>query len=89
MDAIQQHMLDTYRAAQLAEPAPPPPGRHDRAVLRDLYHHWLTHPPHPAVRRLRTERRAHPARPAFEDGTPGPGSGPLDGGPGISSPSGA
>ncbi|MGW3331284.1 hypothetical protein ACWDF9_12165 [Streptomyces rubiginosohelvolus] len=45
MDAIQQHMLDTYRAAQLAEPAPPPPGRHDRAVLRDLYHHWLTHPP--------------------------------------------
>ncbi|MET8940658.1 MULTISPECIES: hypothetical protein [Streptomyces] len=76
MDAIQQHMLDTYRAAQLAEPAPPPPGRHDRAVLRDLYHHWLTHPP-------------HPARPALEDGTPGPGSGPLDGGPGISSPSGA
>ncbi|MFB8052312.1 hypothetical protein [Streptomyces rubiginosohelvolus] len=75
MDAIQQHMLDTYRAAQLAEPAPPPPGRHDRAVLRDLYHHWLTHPP-------------HPARPALEDGTPGPGSGPLDGGPSISSPSG-
>ncbi|MFI2085303.1 hypothetical protein ACH43Y_33665 [Streptomyces rubiginosohelvolus] len=59
MDAIQQHMLDTYRAAQLAEPAPPPPGRHDRAVLRDLYHHWLTHPP-------------HPARPALEDGTPSP-----------------
>ncbi|CAH9418527.1 hypothetical protein ABZ771_25415 [Streptomyces globisporus] len=45
MDAIQQHMLDTYRAAQLSEPAPPPPGRHDRAVLRDLYRHWLTHPP--------------------------------------------
>ncbi|MGW8981842.1 hypothetical protein ACWGQ9_04195 [Streptomyces parvus] len=45
MDAIQQHMLDTYRAAQLSEPAPPPPGRHDRSVLRDLYRHWLTHPP--------------------------------------------
>ncbi|MGW5927379.1 hypothetical protein ACWF2L_14165 [Streptomyces anulatus] len=45
MDAIQQHMLDTYRAARLAEPAPPPPGRHDRSVLRDLYRHWLTHPP--------------------------------------------
>ncbi|MET8843066.1 hypothetical protein ABZW67_23615 [Streptomyces rubiginosohelvolus] len=45
MDAIQQHMLDTYRAAQLSEPAPPPPGRHDRAVLRDLYRHWLRHPP--------------------------------------------
>ncbi|MGW4036938.1 hypothetical protein ACWEIM_11720 [Streptomyces sp. NPDC004778] len=45
MDAIQQHMLDTYRAARLSEPAPPPPGRHDRAVLRDLYGHWLTRPP--------------------------------------------
>ncbi|MFF2225814.1 hypothetical protein ACFVV7_21155 [Streptomyces globisporus] len=45
MDAIQQHMLDAYRAARLSEPAPPPPGRHDRAVLRDLYRHWLTHPP--------------------------------------------
>ncbi|GAB2943865.1 MULTISPECIES: hypothetical protein [unclassified Streptomyces] len=45
MDAIQQHLLDTYRAARLSEPAPPPPGRHDRAVLRDLYRHWLTHPP--------------------------------------------
>ncbi|MDJ1645022.1 hypothetical protein [Streptomyces pakalii] len=76
MDAIQQHMLDTYRAAQLSEPAPPPPGRHDRAGLRDLYRHWLTHPP-------------HPARPAFEDGTLGPGPGPLDGGPDMSSPSGA
>ncbi|ARI53848.1 MULTISPECIES: hypothetical protein [Streptomyces] len=45
MDAIQQHMLDTYRAARLGEPAPPPPGRHDRRTLRDLYRHWLTHPP--------------------------------------------
>ncbi|WP_432152126.1 hypothetical protein [Streptomyces sp. bgisy029] len=45
MDAIQQHLLDTYRAARLNEPAPPPPGRHDRTTLRDLYHHWLTHPP--------------------------------------------
>ncbi|WP_329220411.1 hypothetical protein [Streptomyces microflavus] len=45
MDAMQQHMLDTYRAACLGEPAPPPPGRHDRRTLRDLYHHWLTHPP--------------------------------------------
>ncbi|MFD5198730.1 hypothetical protein ACFWM7_00880 [Streptomyces sp. NPDC058375] len=47
MDAMQQHMLDTYRAAQLSEPAPPPPGRHDRSVLRALYRHWLTHPPTP------------------------------------------
>lgn len=47
MDAIQQHMLDTYRTARLGEPAPPPPGRHDRRTLRDLYRHWLTHPPTP------------------------------------------
>ncbi|MFD4173342.1 hypothetical protein [Streptomyces anulatus] len=57
MDAIQQHMLDTYRAARLAEPAPPPPGRHDRSVLRDLYRHWLTHPNTQPVRRSRTEPR--------------------------------
>ncbi|RPK94698.1 MULTISPECIES: hypothetical protein [Streptomyces] len=37
MSALQQHMLDTCRAARLSEPAPPPPGRHDRSVLRDLY----------------------------------------------------
>ncbi|MEU0098922.1 hypothetical protein [Streptomyces sp. NPDC006267] len=45
MDAIQQHMLDTYRAARLSEPAPPPPGRHDRSALRGLYRHWFAHPP--------------------------------------------
>ncbi|MFD3654444.1 hypothetical protein ACTU45_31735 [Streptomyces sp. 24-1644] len=27
MDAIQQHMLDSYRAAQHGEPPPPPPFR--------------------------------------------------------------
>ncbi|MFJ7188914.1 hypothetical protein [Streptomyces bacillaris] len=57
MDAIQQHMLDTYRAARLGEPAPPPPGRHDRRTLRDLYRHWLTHPPTP--RTARTGRTGH------------------------------
>ncbi|KPL33175.1 hypothetical protein JI76_15320 [Streptomyces anulatus] len=74
MDAIQQHMLDTYRAARLAEPAPPPPGRHDRSVLRDLYRHWLTHPP--------TRRPGKPGRSGKpgESGTPSPS--------GHSSPSG-
>ncbi|MFH9242226.1 hypothetical protein ACH4KO_35240 [Streptomyces anulatus] len=66
MDAIQQYMLDTYRAARLAEPAPPPPGRHDRSVLRDLYRHWLTHPP--------TRRSGKPGR-SGGSGTPSP-SGP-------------
>ncbi|MEU8770984.1 hypothetical protein AB0C94_28930 [Streptomyces griseus] len=37
MNATQQHLLDLHRAARLSRPAPPPPGRHDRSVLRDLY----------------------------------------------------
>ncbi|MDQ0795693.1 hypothetical protein [Streptomyces sp. B1I3] len=36
MDIVQQHMLDSYRAAQHGEVPPPPPGRHDRDVLREL-----------------------------------------------------
>ncbi|MBD0742113.1 hypothetical protein [Streptomyces sp. CBMA152] len=35
MDAIQQQMLDTYRAARLQEPAPPLPGQHDIRTLRE------------------------------------------------------
>ncbi|WP_103530471.1 hypothetical protein [Streptomyces sp. SM11] len=65
MDAIQQHLLDTYRAARLSEPAPPPPGRHDRSVLRDLYRHWLTHPP---------------TRPSGDPGSPGPSGRPRPSG---------
>ncbi|MGW0963728.1 hypothetical protein ACWD4K_33030 [Streptomyces gelaticus] len=34
MDAIQQHMIDSYRAAQRGELPPPLPGRHDWAVVR-------------------------------------------------------
>ncbi|MEV7912556.1 hypothetical protein [Streptomyces griseus] len=37
MTALQQHLLDTYRAARLSRPAPPPPGRHDVTALRNLY----------------------------------------------------
>ncbi|MEU4180132.1 hypothetical protein [Streptomyces sp. NPDC026589] len=37
MNATQQHLLDLHRTARLSQPAPPPPGRHDRSVLRDLY----------------------------------------------------
>ncbi|MFI1252100.1 hypothetical protein ACH4TY_36180 [Streptomyces anulatus] len=77
MDAIQQHMLDTYRAARLAEPAPPPPGRHDRSVLCDLYRHWLTHPP-----TSRSSKPVFSSKPGYS-GTPG-GSG----GSGTPSPSG-
>ncbi|MYT25131.1 hypothetical protein GTW69_33500 [Streptomyces sp. SID7760] len=34
MTAIEQYLIDTYRAAQLGAPMPPPPGRDDVAVLR-------------------------------------------------------
>ncbi|MGW9134745.1 hypothetical protein [Streptomyces sp. NPDC055681] len=36
MDAIQQHMIDSFRAAQHGELPPPLPGRHDWAVARDV-----------------------------------------------------
>ncbi|MFE3899583.1 hypothetical protein ACFXPY_04225 [Streptomyces sp. NPDC059153] len=54
MDAIQQHMIDSYRAAQRWEAPPPPPGRHDGSVLRAIRDHW---------RRTRPARPARPARP--------------------------
>ncbi|MEV6652637.1 hypothetical protein [Streptomyces sp. NPDC051219] len=34
MDALQQHMIDTYRAAQHGAPTPPLPGTHDWETLR-------------------------------------------------------
>ncbi|WP_199823393.1 hypothetical protein [Streptomyces sp. NRRL WC-3742] len=34
MNALQQHLLDSHRAARQGEPAPPLPGTHDLAVLR-------------------------------------------------------
>ncbi|MET7858883.1 hypothetical protein ABZS81_17020 [Streptomyces sp. NPDC005318] len=36
MDAIQQHMIDSCRAARHGEPLPPLPGQHDRAVIREV-----------------------------------------------------
>ncbi|MEV0021614.1 hypothetical protein AB0H45_05190 [Streptomyces atroolivaceus] len=36
MDIVQQYMLDSCRAAQHGEAPPPPPGAHDRDVLRTL-----------------------------------------------------
>ncbi|MFE9405844.1 hypothetical protein ACFYNY_29535 [Streptomyces sp. NPDC006530] len=36
MDAMQQHMIDRYRAARLGTPAPPVPGTHDVATLRGI-----------------------------------------------------
>ncbi|MFD8012377.1 hypothetical protein [Streptomyces sp. NPDC058955] len=39
MDALQQHLFDSYRAARHGEPPPPAPGTHDLAVLRGLREH--------------------------------------------------
>ncbi|MEU9301419.1 hypothetical protein [Streptomyces sp. NPDC048269] len=33
MSAIEQYLIDTYRASQHGDPMPPPPGRDDLAVL--------------------------------------------------------
>ncbi|MFE4633779.1 hypothetical protein ACFRJ1_10425 [Streptomyces sp. NPDC056773] len=35
MTAIEQYLVDTYRASQQGAPMPPPPGRDDVAVLRE------------------------------------------------------
>ncbi|MEU6290833.1 hypothetical protein ACWEDZ_18685 [Streptomyces sp. NPDC005047] len=35
MSITQQYLLDTYRARQLGEPAPPAPGTHDAQVVRE------------------------------------------------------
>ncbi|MFE6841688.1 hypothetical protein [Streptomyces sp. NPDC057686] len=34
MTAVEQYLIDTYRASQHGAPMPPPPGRDDVAVLR-------------------------------------------------------
>ncbi|MFE9888950.1 hypothetical protein [Streptomyces scopuliridis] len=83
MDAIQQHMLDSYRAARRGEQAPPPPGRYDRETLRTIreYRRFraITEPePGPPWRaRLRTAltrwARRSATRPARQ---PGGGPGP-------------
>ncbi|MFF3019846.1 hypothetical protein [Streptomyces sp. NPDC057939] len=37
MTAIEQYLIDTYRASQHRTPMPPPPGRDDVAALRALH----------------------------------------------------
>ncbi|MFD9376262.1 hypothetical protein ACFWBH_12110 [Streptomyces sp. NPDC059999] len=68
MSAIEQYLLDTYRASQHGTPMPPPPGRDDVAVIREVRdrarfhavlagrpaHHRLTR----AVRRLFSRPRS-------------------------------
>ncbi|MFE7171166.1 hypothetical protein [Streptomyces sp. NPDC057616] len=39
MSVTQQYLLDTYRARQLGEPAPPAPGADDWQVMRELRDH--------------------------------------------------
>ncbi|WP_328861358.1 hypothetical protein [Streptomyces sp. NBC_00306] len=36
MNAMQQHMIDSYRASVLGTPPPPQPGVHDWQVAREL-----------------------------------------------------
>ncbi|MGW2511635.1 hypothetical protein ACWC0A_19875 [Streptomyces scopuliridis] len=84
MDAIQQHMLDSYRAARRGEQAPPPPGRYDRETLRTIREYRsfraITEPePGPPWRaRLRTALTRWARRSATRPDRPGrqPGGGP-------------
>ncbi|GAA1401791.1 hypothetical protein GCM10009639_44580 [Kitasatospora putterlickiae] len=39
MNALHQHLLDSYRAARNGEPAPPVPGAQDVAALRAARDH--------------------------------------------------
>ncbi|MEJ8670517.1 hypothetical protein WKI71_25130 [Streptomyces sp. MS1.AVA.1] len=39
MSITQHHLLDTYRAHRLGQPAPPAPGTHDWQVVRE----WRDH----------------------------------------------
>lgn len=39
MSITEQYLLDTYRAWQLGEPAPPAPGANDWQVVRELRDH--------------------------------------------------
>ncbi|GHH25984.1 hypothetical protein [Streptomyces lanatus] len=39
MSITQHHLLDTYRARQLGEAAPPAPGAHDWQVMREIRDH--------------------------------------------------
>ncbi|MFC9429195.1 hypothetical protein [Streptomyces sp. NPDC056987] len=67
MDAIQQHMLDSYRTARRGETAPPLPGRYDRETVRTIREYRRTHraTPHTAwytrlTRLPRLPRRGSP-----------------------------
>ncbi|MFC5214230.1 hypothetical protein [Streptomyces coerulescens] len=40
MSITQQYLLDTYRARQRGEAAPPAPGSHDWQVVREFRDHW-------------------------------------------------
>ncbi|WP_326810985.1 hypothetical protein OIE62_23765 [Streptomyces scopuliridis] len=85
MDAIQQHMLDSYRAARRGERAPPPPGRYDRETLRTIreYRRFraITEPESrpPWRARVRTalmwRARRSATRPARRPGGPEPSGG--------------
>ncbi|MFJ2899853.1 hypothetical protein ACIO87_33930 [Streptomyces sp. NPDC087218] len=74
MDALQQHMFDSYRAARLGEAPPPEPGRHDWAVvrgIRDRRRFEAVIAGRPARGRLRAALRAALRTRPARDGAPG------------------
>ncbi|MFB6811646.1 hypothetical protein [Streptomyces sp. NPDC056387] len=71
MTAIEQYLVDTWRASRQGAPMPPPPGRDDVAVLRAartyaqfqavLDGRGARHPWWAALRRLAAGGRRHTA----------------------------
>ncbi|MEU0898777.1 hypothetical protein [Streptomyces massasporeus] len=60
MSVTQQHLLDTYRALTLGEPAPPAPGTHDRRVVRERRDERRFRAGRPALRSVLSRWRRRP-----------------------------
>ncbi|MEU9625238.1 hypothetical protein ACFZDB_13060 [Streptomyces luteogriseus] len=64
MSITQQHLLDTYRARTLGEPAPPAPGTHDRQAVRELSDERRSRADRHGLRDALMRWRRRPTRPA-------------------------
>ncbi|MFD7243738.1 hypothetical protein [Streptomyces massasporeus] len=60
MSVTQQHLLDSYRALTLGEPAPPAPGTHDRRAVRERSDERRSLPGHHGLRDALSRWRRRP-----------------------------
>ncbi|WP_327688648.1 hypothetical protein [Streptomyces tubercidicus] len=66
MNATQQHLLDTYRAAQRGEAAPPAPGGHTAREVQQR-HAFRTPAPAPSLSRAPTPTPTPTPSPSLAD----------------------